>query len=391
MMSSRPTDEGARISVGAYKGIMLSNRPISQAAAPAAGPPAMGADGKPKPFVAGIVKERINPRGYDPEVLERKINAPHRTKPLTALGKHKKWLADLAKQREELKETMLLEELEKEERRQRFAETQKEIRDHIRGVVSSSKEGAISRESIGKAISPRTELRDAGERIMIPTQYRSAEESPPRKASSPSDKFTEAQKKKLASKKPAWAMTEEDISGSHDKEADELLEFVESLDFESFVDDLEVRAALAAARERIETLSERVEDRERRVEEAESKSVEDEEEAAVRAGLRGAEVSTKSNTSGVKWRKSEDEMTIAESVMSSASSIRAVHSKKSIQAVIDRQQARLATVAEDGGAPPELPAISPPLVAVTNDGAAGLEAKQKLVSQLGYLNRNPAV
>ncbi len=38
-----------------------------------------------------------------------------------------------------------------------------------------------------------------------------------------------------------------------------------------------------------------------------------------------------------------------------------------------------------------LPKISPPVMAVHDDSAEGLASKKKLVSQLAFLNRNPAI
>ena len=76
--------------------------------------------------------------------------------------------------------------------------------------------------------------------------------------------------------------------------------------------------------------------------------------------------------------------------MSNASSIRQIHSKKSIQAVIDRTNKALATVPEDGS-PPELPPVQPPKISVVDEYAEARKKKDELVSKLGYLNRNPSI
>ncbi len=62
-------DDG--VAIGNYKGVMLCNRPVG----PSADTAPRSSDGKPPPFKAGIPAERVNPRGYDPVLMERIIAA----------------------------------------------------------------------------------------------------------------------------------------------------------------------------------------------------------------------------------------------------------------------------------------------------------------------------
>ena len=55
-----------------------------------------------------------------------------------------------------------------------------------------------------------------------------------------------------APKKPAWAMTEAEADEFEDDEADLLVEFAKDLDYDAYIDDLEVRQALSVIRERID-------------------------------------------------------------------------------------------------------------------------------------------
>ena len=93
----------------------------------------------------------------------------------------------------------------------------------------------------------------------------------------------------------------------------------------------------------------------------------------------------------------DDTKSLADTVMSTASSIRQVHSKKSVAAMIERQKKKaeesgLSAVPEDAPAhAAPLPKVTPPVVAVVDDTAAAIAEKKKLVSQLAFLNRNPAV
>lgn len=91
--------------------------------------------------------------------------------------------------------------------------------------------------------------------------------------------------------------------------------------------------------------------------------------------------------------------------MLSTGSIRSVHSKRSLTAMIDRfkrdrdaaaARGGLEAVAEDSERPASPPAlrpspIEPPRIAVVTDKRDALEAKKQLVSQLPFQHRNPAV
>lgn len=51
--------------------------------------------------------------------------------------------------------------------------------------------------------------------------------------------------------KPAWALTEKDLEEQKEKEIDDLLEFAYELDYEQYMDDFEVRQALAIIKDRV--------------------------------------------------------------------------------------------------------------------------------------------
>ena len=58
---------------------------------------------------------------------------------------------------------------------------------------------------------------------------------------------------KADASKPKWALTEEKADLVEDDEADELVDFANNLDYDAYIDDLEVRQALSVIRERIDT------------------------------------------------------------------------------------------------------------------------------------------
>jgi hypothetical protein len=99
-------------------------------------------------------------------------------------------------------------------------------------------------------------------------------------------------------------------------------------------------------------------------------------------------------------RGGDDAASIATSILSNSSSIRGVHSKKSLTAVVARVQAEEAAArSAPGGGPYSgqlgadvLPVMDPaPRIVIHNEFRPALEAKKALVSNLPYQHRNPAV
>jgi hypothetical protein len=71
------------VSIGNFKGVMLCNRPLATGAPSSDAPKAAGGGGGgggggsgdgPGPYRAGIIPERVNPRGYDPSLFERLVS-----------------------------------------------------------------------------------------------------------------------------------------------------------------------------------------------------------------------------------------------------------------------------------------------------------------------------
>ena len=51
-----------------------------------------------------------------------------------------------------------------------------------------------------------------------------------------------------------WVMSEKDIEDEKEKEIDDLLEFAYELDYEKYMEDLDVRQALALIKDRVQEL-----------------------------------------------------------------------------------------------------------------------------------------
>jgi hypothetical protein len=62
-------------------------------------------------------------------------------------------------------------------------------------------------------------------------------------------------KKKSKGAKPAWALTDKMKEDAKEKEIDELLEFAYELDYEKYMEDYEVRQALAIIKDRVNEIT----------------------------------------------------------------------------------------------------------------------------------------
>jgi hypothetical protein len=60
---------------------------------------------------------------------------------------------------------------------------------------------------------------------------------------------------KKGPQKPAWAQTQEQQENAKEAEIDELLEFAYELDYEKYMEDYEVRQALAIIKDRVNELT----------------------------------------------------------------------------------------------------------------------------------------
>lgn len=99
----------------------------------------------------------------------------------------------------------------------------------------------------------------------------------------------------------------------------------------------------------------------------------------------------------VRVRAGDDAESIATSIISSASSIRSTHSKKSLTVLIERhmqrEKERIAAAVARGDTDdfnPAMPGIAPPRIVVNDETRGALDGKRALVNLLPYQRRNPA-
>uniref|UniRef100_A0A7S3G1D3 Uncharacterized protein n=2 Tax=Palpitomonas bilix TaxID=652834 RepID=A0A7S3G1D3_9EUKA len=209
--------------VSNYKGVMLCDRP---------GPKPMGATGggggmaggEPVPFLSSVVpKEQL---GLNPSRETRDMRYSHQGAAGRSrdkhkfLRRHKQWLSEFKKLRDEANDEHDAAMKEKEEKRRKFAEYSSKLRKAIRRAEEDP-------EGVEEELKRKDELRK---------------------------KKQEEKAKSKAASKPAWARTEKDEELAEEAEVDDLLDFAKSLDYNQIIEDVEVRQALKSVRNRIQNL-----------------------------------------------------------------------------------------------------------------------------------------
>ena len=223
-----------------YKGVMLCDRPSADV-----GPK------KPKPFNAAARPPQIV--GLPPPKKVNLHSNEHKEKDTeSALYKHKQYLAQLKREIKAQKEEQEQEAEAEKAKKKRFVERSAQLRDAIRAGLLAESAGAEAQGPSEDAASAPVEAEEQPKVSPV-----ADEPAPPVVPSLNLPKNGEHPGAELLNK-PAWALTEgqaeEKDELQEEVDVDELLDFVEDLDFEAYVDDLEVQQALEIMRSRIATL-----------------------------------------------------------------------------------------------------------------------------------------
>ncbi|KAF0698485.1 Aste57867_10908 [Aphanomyces stellatus] len=323
------------VNIGNYKGVMLCNRPFN-GVTPATFSKEVDSS-KKAAFLTGI---QAAPIGQNVPIFNEPLHAIKRDKKNTALSKHKKWLHDLQKERDRLEGALLEDEDEKERRRERFSKREADFRAQVR----------------------RT---------------------------NPEDGDDAAADKKPSLRRPMWALTKETADEKKQREeeenVDDLLDFANNLDLDSFMDDVEIKAQVAHVNEQLSQLQEIVNQEEANEKKAEIKEIL-KAESHERQTLNAAALS---RLDGVDAKRDvdDDAASVASTVLSECKSIRSVHSTRSVLALTrraeDKLHRQLDCVPEGGVPDPHV---------VTHDEEMGMRLQNKhLPSNLPYIHRNPAI
>ncbi len=145
------------------------------------------------------------------------------------------------------KEDKELEGNEKEEKLAKFRENAEKQRKKIQDLKrTGGDEGEVEEEQQSVAAKEVVVERPASQPSRLTEENLRKNEVLSQKASSKPSKKSKA--------KPAWAMTEHDLEEQKEKEIDDLLEFAYELDYEKYMDDFEVRQALAIIKDRVKEI-----------------------------------------------------------------------------------------------------------------------------------------
>jgi len=386
--------------LGNFKGVMLCNRPSEDTGK-------TGGGGGEEPFRSMIAASYsdapgLQPaRNFEPTVKKRG--------PSAALRRHVRWLRELQDQMREEREQVEAEEQDEDTRRLKMKTVVDGHREKVRAMMQER--DAKNREEEEQKQAAKTAARlAAAPGSTVPVASESG--------------HAEAAKPKPKASKPLWAMTEQEKDKFEESEADDLINFAENLDFDKFVGDLEFRQGLDALKDRAGKLKREQDSFKDELLANFNTSVDDEDyEASTNAGsledgidgqsLLGSEYSVASSRRVRKERHGDgddgwdnstnagddrpvvdrDVSEMAEVVLQTAPQIRAVHSKASVEKLIQKAKQKKAIEEEDMDLVSFMAAEGPcpvPVITASSDVQNRLH-KPVDPSALPYLYRSPAV
>ncbi|CAE7640694.1 unnamed protein product [Symbiodinium sp. CCMP2456] len=216
--------------LGNFKGVMLCNRPSDEVKAVAE---------DPMPFRSAVASNSevgLRPlRNYEPTVKKRG--------PSAALRRHVRWLRELQEQMREDRNQAEQEEHDEVAKRIKLKTAFDKHREAVRGMMQERSDKRREEEATAKA-----------EKAAKAAEAKAAAQSAQPALSEIARAAAAAVEGKVSAKaqsaKPLWAMTAQEKDKFEEDEADDLINFAEGLDFDEYVADLEFRQALGALKDR---------------------------------------------------------------------------------------------------------------------------------------------
>lgn len=207
--------------------------------------------------------------------------------------------------------------------------------------------------------------------------------------------------------RPVWSLTESEVEDANDcmkaEEEEELIEFVDGLDFEQYFGDMELKVLMTQVKDRINQL-----EKQKHYDQSHLDTVlQSEKSAAHNAKYNSENILNEANrhpkeVDGCGYRDANDDInSIAETVRSCGdASISSIHSRKSMQMLVSQAHDRLGsatnhtkvlhTIIEDNSDHGEMNMKPPVTITHTEDNGARL-AETKSLNKLPFKNRNPAL
>lgn len=385
-----------------FKGVMLCHRPCKVKYVPASVDSQNIRSSHGGSFICRTVKK---PWGRNVVISEKArvlCRLPHKE---SALSKHKKWLSDLQKERENCQLNEMEEQIAKDTRMRQFKEREARKRERVLSSVGDD----MRIEAEGEA-STLVELKETEEQASLRLARCSDEEVTEIKFH-PSKRKTKNNRRDNEGNVllPAWAMTESKTerleAEAVEMEHDELLSFVDGLDYEKFESDIELGLLMNKVKERIKVL-----EKERQKEEATLRRIEESENAAKSTEFNNVYMFNSSEAAdsidpNFKNGDDDDIQSIAGTVISGKNGLMGyIHSRKSAGALVQLAKERLDTdkligissssleqIAEENGDLVEERKRSPPTSITHKDDEGARLAVMKSLQKLPFMNRNPAV
>lgn len=323
--------------LGNYKGVMLCNRPPDDLSKKYG-----GEGGAQPPFKSTIAAATGEQLGLQPA---KQLNKPtHEVKkcgPSAALRRHCQWIKELQQQVQHDNKQAEDDTVGEVQRKAKMQEVFKTQRDAIRQIKADRDSGIRSSIDPGEV-----------EAIMRP---------PAKKATAA------AAAASGVARKPLWAMTDTERAGCEDDEADALIQFAEGLDFDKYMDDMEFKQCLQVVHDRARKLQ-REQDAFKDSLVREFNGANEDEEGrsnyggdftgAGRSGDSGGRRHRSAGDDRADWDGStacgDDQQSVARSVHSAAElalqqnpQLKAVHSKGSVQKLIEKAQGQPPAIPEE--------------------------------------------
>lgn len=298
------------------------------------------------------------------------------------MSKHKKWLSDLQKTKDALEQNYLEEMKRKEEEKAKFREQEKKNRELAIALLQSA---AASESKDAKDIDSVPETRS------LPDIDSSADAKKP--ANTTNNK----------SNRPAWALSEKqtDEGKKSEKDSDDvdfggdeenLLNFAKNLDYEKYIDDVEVRTVMEKLRKRIVEYERDIASDEKRDEEAEGRRAARQEMIDL---LARTEADLNLQSQGAKDSEESRAMSAARILLQEDEGLKDVHSTKSVSTMVKAAKDKIELIqnAVRVPGPPAEPKVSngPLIITHIDNGEQARAELKNAVSSLAYLHRNPAV
>jgi len=308
-----------------------------------------------------------------------------RPKKDSVLVKHKKWLADLQKTKERLEDQYIDEMRRKEESQQKFQDYEKRMRDLSRTLLDKQSEEKDNNSSSSKSNNNNNNNYSLAE-SKSSTSFGPGMDYKDAKGMSSSSSF-------VSNKKPAWAMSQTNANAiseaKQQSEEDELLQFVDHLDFDQTIQEIEIKVMTDKLRKRIEELEKEV-------------IVEDQREtdADIRAAKREmlelmgkAEQSLQGLSDDQLTNENKIAFYAAKALLDEEEEMQQVHSMKSMAVLMKTAKEKIQQVSLSVHPIPakEVTVLNEPKIVLHDPNEGARLGDKNNISNLPYMHRNPAV